>query len=467
MLLVVAVVEALAWCIMLPPLQGPDEISHVAYAQRIVENREIPWQPGGKTANPGSPYSTELADGASQAGLFVLAGNLRARPAATAADEALWNRVSDSYARAQRADGGYTSALKNPPAYYLYSAVAYAATEPLDLFDQLYVMRLANIPILLAMIVFTWLLAGELLGRRRAPQALATAVVALQPQLLHLTAVVNPDLLLAATWTVALYLAVVVLKRGFSPLKVGGLVGLCVLAGFTHGRGLALVLPVALTLALRLWKDRRPEGRPVAITAVAVALGAAACIAGFAYVAMNRSPTLTSARQLASYVWQFYLPKLGFMQPTLGPPDYGVREIITERYYGAFAQLEVGFSAGVYDVLWWATLLVGALAIAALVVHHRALMEQWDVAVVLAVAVIGLLGLLHTIAYRALVGQPLDPIITGRYLLPLAALYGVGVALAVSLAPRRWGAAAGGAVVAALALLQLGSLGITLERFYA
>jgi hypothetical protein len=100
-------------------------------------------------------------------------------------------------------------------------------------------------------------------------------------------------------------------------------------------------------------------------------------------------------------------------------------------------------------------------------VHRRALIAQWDVAVVLGAAVIGLLTLLHAVAYRALVGQPLDPIITGRYLLPLAALYGVGVALAVSLAPRRWGAAAGGAVVAALALLQLSALGITVERFYA
>ena len=87
-------------------------------------------------------------------------------------------------------------------------------------------------------------------------------------------------------------------------------------------------------------------------------------------------------------------------------------------------------------MLWWATLLVGALAITALVVHRRALAAQWDVAVVLGVAVVGLLALLHAVAYRALVGAPLDPIIAGRYLLPLAALYGVGVALAVRLARR-------------------------------
>ena len=147
----------------------------------------------GDRRRPGSarrrPFSTELASGATEAGLFLLAGNPAARPADTDADEALWDRVSRSYGREQRADGGFVSTMKSPPAYYLYSSIVYAATGPLDLFDQLYVMRLANIPILVVMIVFTWLLAGELLGRRRAPQALATGFVALQPQMHQVTAV--------------------------------------------------------------------------------------------------------------------------------------------------------------------------------------------------------------------------------------------------------------------------------------
>jgi 4-amino-4-deoxy-L-arabinose transferase-like glycosyltransferase len=451
---------------VLPPLQGPDEITHVAYVQRIVESREIPWQPGGNTANPGSPYSTELASAANQAGLYVLSGNLAARPADTPADEALWNRVKEGYGREQRADGGFTSAMKNPPLYYLYSAIVYAATEPLDLFDQLFVMRLANIPILMVLIVFAWLLAGELLGGRRALQTLATAVVALQPQLLHLAAVVNPDVLLAALWTAGLYVCVVTVKRGITPARGALLVALCGLSGLTHGRGLALILPAALTIALRLWRDKQP-GRPrraVAVTAILIGVLGFALV--FAWVATRGNMNASGLWQLASYLWQFYLPRLGFLHPMIGP-DYGFREIITERYYGAFAQLEVGFSSTVYDVLWWVTLLVGALAITALVVHRRSLMEQWDVALVLGGAVLGLLALLHAVAYRALVGEPLDPIIAGRYLLPVASLYGVGVALAVSLVPGRWGAAAAGAVVAALALLQLSALGITVERFYA
>ena len=370
---------------------------------------------------PAAPYSTELANAEAQAGLSLLGREPRGAPRRPPAwTRRCGNGMQAGYGRAQRADGGFTSALKNPPAYYLYSAIAYAATGPLDLFDQLFVMRLANIPILLVMIVFTWLLAGELLGRRRAPQTLATAVVALQPQLLHLTAVVNPDLLLAAVWTVALYLAVVLLKRGFTPLRVAGLVGLCALSGLTHGRGLALVAAGGARLGLRLWKDRRPEGRPAGATAVPGSRSARGVRARVRLRRRRARLTASGLRRLGSYVWQFYLPRLGFMDPMIGPPGYGFREIIDRallrRVRPARGRLLRRRST---TCCGGRPLLVGALAIAALVVHRRGAVAQWDVAVVLGAACFGLLALLHAVAYRALVSNPLDPIITGP--LPAAA----------------------------------------------
>ena len=214
----------------------------------------------------------------------------------------------------------------------------------------------------------------------------------------------------------------------------------------------------------------RTAGRtagPAAATAGALALGAAASTAALVFVATNGSPSGTQVRRLVSYVWQFYLPRLGFMSPPLGGQDYGIREVMTERLYGAFAQLEVHFPSWFYDALWAAMGVVAVGAFAALLVHRRAVAARWDVAVVLAGAVLGLLGLLHTVAYRSLLNNAADPIIAGRYLLPLAALFGIAVALAVSLIPRRWGAVAGGAVVATLALVQVAALGVTLERFYA
>jgi hypothetical protein len=58
-------------------------------------------------------------------------------------------------------------------------------------------------------------------------------------------------------------------------------------------------------------------------------------------------------------------------------------------------------------------------------------------------------------------------VMTGRYLLPLITIYGLGIALAVSWLPRRVAGVAGGIVLGGLAVLQLGAMGILLERFYA
>jgi 4-amino-4-deoxy-L-arabinose transferase-like glycosyltransferase len=465
-LLVVAVVEAVAWAVVLPPLQGPDEISHLAYVQRIVENHDIPWQPNGESGTPTSPYSTELGVASVETGVDELAGNVAARPQGTKLDERQWDATEARFGRAERRNGGFTSAMKNPPAYYLYSAVPYALSSGLGLFDQMFVLRLANIPLLLAMIVFTWLLAGELFGRRRGLQTLATAVVALQPQLVQLAAVINPDVALSAIFTAGLYLSVRVLRRGLTARRVAGLVALCALAGLTHGRGLALIAPVVAALALRLWRDRRPAGRHLGRGGIAAVAAAAVAAAGaFAYVATNGVLTSPSVRQLGSYLWQFYLPRLSFMNP-IGP-DYGIRDVLVERYYGGFAQLEVGFQPGVYDRLWVATLVGAILVVGRLVARRRTILKDWDVAVVLAIACIGLLALLHAVAYRSLAGGSGDPVIAGRYLLPLAALYGCAVAFVATWLPRRGCAALCGALAAGFCVVQVASLTTMFARFYA
>jgi hypothetical protein len=465
-LLVVCVVEALTWTIVLPPLQGPDEVSHFAYVQRTVEAREIPWKMSGDPTDGRPPYSTELGEAESYTGLSPLYGNPSARPPGTALEERTWAQRQAQFDRDDRANGGFTSALKNPPAYYLYEAVPYFATSPLGIFDQVFVLRMANIPFLLIIVVCVWLIAGELLGRRRWLQTLAAGSVALQPQLTQLTAVVNPDVFLSAVWSVALYLMIVILRRGLTPKRAAGLVALCVLSGFTHGRGLALAVPALLTIALALWKARRPGEMPSKRTALSLTgIGAAASVAAFVYIALAGALTTTGLRQLASYLWQFYLPRPGFLQ-SFGP-DYGVREVAVERFYGGFAQLEIGFSPAINNALWWGLIAIAVSAAVAIARNPAALRARWDIAVVLLSALAATLLLLHAIAYRSLSGAGGDPIITGRYLLPLAALYGVAIALCVSWLPRRWGVGVGGALLAVLTLVQLGALAITVERFYA
>ena len=467
-LLAVAAIQALAWTIVLPPLEGPDEISHFAYTERMVETRSIPFYPGGTPSNPGHSISTELNAAAIYGGILAESRNPFARPPGSQRSVELWRRQPPRTNHADRADGGYASAMGSPPLYYLYAALPYVATYPLDFFDREFAMRLANIPLLLAIVALTWAIAGMLLPRRSL-QVLATAGVALNPQLTHLTAVVNPDVFLAALWTGFFYLAIRVVMEGATRGRVAGIVVLCVASCLTHGRGIAILVPAALVLALAWWRWRRPSRR--AALALAGAAGVVTLAAGYTVLryATLGPPTVKGVRQFGSYLWQFYLPKLWFMGTTFRP-DWTVRDVFIDRFYGTFAQLEVYFSPSVMTLLSRLTMAAVVLALIGLAVRLRSVSKRstalWVLAVFAAGAIAYMLDM-HIAAYRSLASGAGDPVATGRYLLPLIAIYGLGIALAVSWLPRRVGAVAGGIVLGGLVLLQLGAMGIVVERFYA
>lgn len=453
-LIAVALVEALVWTFMVPALQGPDEVSHFSYTQRIWERPSLPWHPeGGETARGKGAYSTEINTAEVWGGTAMLFGNASARPLWTEPDEEIWRRADDRLTQRAREDGDFTAALKNPPLYYLYATIPYAAASSGSLFDRVFLIRLANIPLLLALVVFTWLLAGELLRGRRWLQFAATAPVVLHPQLVNLAATANPDLMLAAGWAAALWLVVQVLRRGAERRLVAALVLLTVSIVFTHPRGAPIVVPAALAVAIAATHGRRQR---------VVAGGLlAAVVAG---VTVAAAWGAGSAREFWSYVWQFYLPRTPGQQDPIGPDWWDFREVFVDRFFGTLASLEVEPPRDLTTFLFWASL-AGVALLAALLAANRARLGA--AALVLGAAVAALLLGLHLGAYRAMVAVPADPVITGRYLLPLLPLYGCALALVARLLPARAGAVFAGIVIGAAACLQLFSAGMLLERFYA
>ena len=467
-LLVVATVEALAWIVVLPPLQGPDEIGHFAYTERLVETRSIPWYPGGSPSQPGQAVSTEANAAALYGGVFAESRNLAARPLGSQVSVDLWHRQAARTDRAARKDGGYTSAMDNPPLYYLYEAVPYLVTYPLDFFDRSFAMRLANIPLLLVTIACVWATSGLLLARRSL-QFLATSAVALNPQLTHLSAVINADVALAAEWAAFFYIAVRLLTEPPTRRRIAGIVGLALASCLTHGRGVALVVPAALVLAVVWWRWRRPSRRAAAVFFASA--GVATIVGAYAVLRYATLGELSGwrVRQFASYLWQFYLPKLPFMGTTFRP-DWTVRDAFIDRFYGTFAQLEVFFSPTVMTWLARLTVLAIVLAAVGLAVRLRSIRRRPAALWVLALFAVGSVAYLldmHVAAFRSLASGDGDPVVTGRYLLPLITIYGLGIALAVSWLPRRAAAIAGGVTLAGLTVLQLAAMGILLERFYA
>jgi hypothetical protein len=166
-------------------------------------------------------------------------------------------------------------------------------------------------------------------------------------------------------------------------------------------------------------------------------------------------------------VWQFYLPKLSSMRPAIGPSGYNWHHAFSDRLWGGFAHLEVVPPADLADALFTAVRVGLVLLVVALVVKRRSLRREAATAVVFGAALVALALMLHLIAYRALIGNPGDPVITGRYLLPLIPLFGVAIGIVIKALPRVAAAPAAGVLLGAGVALQLTSAGLLLERFYA
>jgi hypothetical protein len=477
-LLAAATLLSLGWILFMPALQGPDETGHVAYVQYLAETGHGPTT--GDT--PGGSQSQELEALIRWHNLQSVLGIDTARPGWSPAELQGWERARRD---ARRGDGQGPNALaQNPPAYYVYDAVAYRIGAGWQLPARLLLMRLANLPFLWLIIAMTWVAMGELFRRNVFARTVGTGVVALLPMVTFMSSVVNPDIALAATSTAAIALALVGVRVGPRPAVLLGLGGLGLLGVLIHGRGLALVPAVVLVIALLLWRGR--GGAIAARTRALAALGALALMAVGLVVALvysnahagstgtsfggeltgSSSSGLHDLSGLFDYVWQFYFSPLTDMQP-VGDGQIGYRQIYVEQFLGGtFGSLDVRQPVAVYR----------ALEIAqgvGLVVLFGAVVARWDLvrrrgaqALVLACFTLCTLALLHLASWQDL-SEAGATLMAGRYLLPLVAVFAAAVGFVVAVLPRRLGVALGATAMASAAVLTIGGIAMSVVRFNA
>jgi Predicted membrane protein (DUF2142) len=475
-LLAVATVQVLAWALVMPPLQGPDESAHFAYVQHLAETGEAPEQTGGSGAN----VSSEQAEATKWENLHALVGVLGMRPGWTEAEERRWREVEASLSDEASANGDGPNAVgQNPPLYYALETIPYHLAPGGSFLNRFYMARLGSAVFYVAAVAFMWLIASELF-RPLWARTLATAIVALQPKLAMLGAVINADILLVLAWTAFIYAGLRIIRRGPSAKRLVGAGAAAAASVLTHGRGLAILgaLLVLLVIAYLQW---RPAPRQ-ALRGAALSLGIAGV--GLAVVALFTSGVsgggaiyggeigkigekAFNVRELLSYVWQFYLPKLDFMQPTIGLQNYGFREVYIQSFYGEFASLEVEYPRFVTDLLEVATLLLLLALYTVAVTRLDAVKRHWPTIAFLLLTGLSLLVLLHVTSYNSMLTNPADPLFTGRYLLPLVSILAIGVTVVVMALPQRLGALVTGGLVATGIVLSLSGLGIAFVRFYA
>jgi hypothetical protein len=331
-----------------------------------------------------------------------------------------------------------------------------------------------------ATVLFAWLLASELFSRQW-PRVVTAGAVALQPKLGYLAGIVNPDIQLVAIWTAFAWIAIRLLRRGPTPGRIAWIAVLAAASILTQPRGLALLPPAGLVLLLTFIRYRPPRRvwlRDGAIAAVCVGL------VGWYVLHFSSAHTTGGAfggeigkatggagggnlRQFLSYLWQFYFPKLNFMQPMVGPPNYGYRQVYIETFFSSQGGLEVVYKPKTFDLLQVGAFLGLILLYTQLIVARQVVARFWRELLVLASMCVSLLALLHLTAYHDLLTNPSEPLITGRYLLMLAPVFGLAIAFCCYTLPRRVGTVLGGVLLAIGVMLQFSGLALSATRFYA
>ena len=471
LLLACALVLGSAWSLVTAPLQSFDEPEHLAYALHLGQTGTPPTVLTGKeTYNPAEDLALFGI------GYRRMVQNTAVRPPWRKVDEQSFDAFERALPPGAKGSGAGPNPLgKNPPLFYVYEG-AVSRVAPGGFFDELWYMRMANVLILLGAVTFAWLLAAELF-RRVLPRVLMAGIVALQPVLGQLAGIVNSDAMLTTCYLALTWLGVRTYRRGITTgrlVALGAAAAACVL---THGRGIAAIPAFLLILGV-LAIRYRPRSKPalkallagcatlgVAVVAYRVYTAAAVPAGGALYGGeVSFAPAGASVRGFLGNVWQFYFPKLASMAPRLGP-EYGFRQVWAETFFGSFGSYEVSLPYTVIDLVQL-TLVGGALALLALLANRwEQAKAHWGEIVLVMAPAVCLLGLLHVASYRALLGGP-DPLITGRYLLPLLGAIGAGAAVLVESLPRRAGAVLAGLVLSALALMSLSGIALTLARTY-
>lgn len=467
--LIVVAIVGLAWALLVPPWQSPDELAHFAYAQSLAEGFALPGTPGRPVQSSDLNFA-DAAVGASRGAFFPRFSP----PAWSRADATAYARGESTPHPPSRTDGGGPStATGNPPLYYLFAGLGSRIDHGGTGFGRLYTVRILGVLLLLLSTLGAWLLAGEVFARRRLAQLTCAATAGLVPMATFMSTNVNPDAMLITTWTWALWLGARVINRRGHLADVIALFAVTAAAILAKATSYALVAPVLLAV-LAGWRRQPAEQRRAASGRLALSgLVLAVPVLGWVALAHTLGGTTISSvssgghafnvRQFLSYLWQFYLPRLSFLTPFRTTPGLPVYDIWVREATGVFGWADVYLPPFVYPVVGWlsAGLGLGVIALRMRIRGHRSLALLGF----FGLCVVALLGLLHITEYRVLIGGG-GQFLQGRYLLPLVALLGLSFAWIVIRLPTRVRPPACALVLAGLLALQALSLGTVLEAYY-
>jgi hypothetical protein len=484
----VAFANGLAWSLITPPFEVPDENAHYAYVQQVAERGTLPRQipvEGHLSAREDATLST--------IGFFWITGKPEDPAPFSELQGQLLDRIEAEHPSA-KGTGDALTATNNPPLYYALQALPYKLTPGGTVLSRLAVMRLLSVLMGAVTVLLVFLFLRELLPGRPWAWSVGALLAAFQPLFGFMSGGVNNDNLLYLASTGVLWALARAFRRGLDErggLLIGAFLGLGLVAKLTL---LGFVPAVALALALlvrRAWRGMAqsedgsrglaepPRKRALRGAAIASAVGAAPMVV---YIALNHLVwkrgvipggvgSVNSAvqgrafdfREELSHVWQLFLPTVGMHRQFAGLPLW---HTWFKGLIGRFGWLDYGFPGWVYWVALVVAAIVLVLAGVELVRRRRTLVGRLDELAVYALALAGLCAEVGVQSYRAFI-QNGERFEQPRYLLPAIGLYAAIGVLAVRGGGRRWGPVLAAGLVCLAVGHDLYAQAVTIARYYA
>lgn len=473
----VMLANGLAWSLIVPPFEVPDENAHYAYVQQVAERGTVPRQvlPEGML----SPAQDQMLG----AVLFyqIVGEAQNPAPMSDLQQRAVENSEHDRLS--SRGSGDALSATNNPPLYYILEAVPYKLASSGSVLDRLAAMRVLSALMGAVTVLLIYLFLMELLPARRWAWAAGALVAAFQPLFGFISGGVNSDNLLYLASAGVLWALARTFRRGLTPANgalLGGFLGAGLVTKFTM-LGFLPAVALGLLLALRrAWSADR--GRALRGAAWAVGLVAAPVLL---YLALNHlvwkrgaipggigsvsaAPGVAmtfSFRQELSHIWQLFLPPVGMRHQFGYLPLW---KTWFKGFFGRFGWLDYKFPYHFYVAALAVSIAVVLAAVAEIVRCRRAFTRRLAEFAVYVLMLVGLAVEIGVQSYREMIQTAgVGQFEQARYLLPMIGLYAAIAALAVRFGGRRWGPT----LAALLVVLAIGhdlyAQLITISRFYA
>ncbi|HEY9897918.1 MAG TPA: DUF2142 domain-containing protein [Pantanalinema sp.] len=456
LVLALVLLKQIAWLVVIPIWQTPDEPAHFHHVQYLGETGRLPVFDAHK---PLTGDSEEVGHTAAQTGLNWVAYRPDHKvPVTDGPDGPLESRLREQPPLARTNDGN-SSAANYPPGYYYPASLVYRAFWNGTVVDRVFAVRALSSLFILVTAAAAFFLSGALWPSRFV-RACFALLVGFQPMLSMAGVSVNNDAILIALASLTAWTLAVQWQRGLS-LGRGALLGLLVGLGMLSKPQMIVFLGLvpAAALAQALW---RKEGALAWLRAMAAfGLVFAACYAPWLWHCRQTygmwMPSLLGAIPvmdvpLHSYVWH-YMVKPGLTR---------THDLWVVGFWANFGWLDTMVFDPAYrlvELFMW----IGALGTWRWLRRRQ---TGWQVMLVAVAAAAGFLAFLYMAEYQ--VFRPTGtPMLQGRYWLPVLLplmLIGFGGVLNLSPVGKQRVTAGVIAIVAllfnALCLLRL------IERYY-